>query len=83
MPAPVERDVVAAIESLRPLLQADGGDIVFRAVDGDGVVHVVLTGACGACPLSTTTMQAGVQRILRDRVPGVQAVEAVDAADPA
>jgi len=83
MPAPVERDVVAAIESLRPLLQADGGDIVFRAVDGDGVVHVVLTGACGTCPLSTTTMQAGVQRILRDRVPGVQAVEAVDAADPA
>jgi len=43
-------------------------------------VHVELVGACGTCPISTTTLRAGVERIIKDRVPGVSAVEAVDAA---
>jgi Fe-S cluster biogenesis protein NfuA len=76
----METDVVQAIDAIRPALQADGGDIVLRDVDGDGVVHVELVGACGTCPISTTTLKAGVERIIKDRVPGVSAVEAVDAA---
>jgi Fe-S cluster biogenesis protein NfuA len=76
----MERDVVQAIDAIRPALQADGGDIVFRDVDDAGVVHVELVGACGTCPISTTTLRAGVERIIKDRVPGVSAVEAVDAA---
>ncbi|HEV2309200.1 MAG TPA: NifU family protein [Acidimicrobiia bacterium] len=76
----METDVVHAIDAIRPALQADGGDIVFRDVDDAGVVHVELVGACGTCPISTMTLKAGVERIIKDRVPGVSAVEAVDAA---
>ena len=76
----METDVVQAIDAIRPALRADGGDIVFRDVDGAGVVHVELVGACGTCPISTMTLKAGVERIIKDRVPGVSAVEAVDAA---
>ena len=66
----MEPDILAAIDAIRPALQADGGDIVFRDVDGDGVVHVELVGACGTCPISTVTLKAGVERIIKDRVPG-------------
>jgi Fe-S cluster biogenesis protein NfuA len=76
----METEVQSAIEAIRPALQADGGDIVFREIDDDGVVHVELVGACGTCPISTMTLKAGVERIIKDRVPGVSAVEAVDAA---
>ena len=76
----METEVQSAIEAIRPALQADGGDIVFRDIDDDGVVHVELIGACGTCPISTMTLKAGVERIIKDRVPGVSAVEAVDAA---
>ncbi len=75
----METEVLEAIDAIRPALQADGGDIVFREIDGDGVVHVELVGACGTCPISTMTLKAGVERIIKDRVPGVSAVEAVDA----
>jgi Fe-S cluster biogenesis protein NfuA len=78
--AGMETDLLDAIDAIRPVLQADGGDIVFRSVDDAGVVHVELLGACGTCPISTETLKAGVERILKDRVPGVSAVEAVDAA---
>ncbi len=76
----METEVQSAIDAIRPALQADGGDIVFRDIDDDGVVHVELIGACGTCPISTMTLKAGVERIIKDRVPGVSAVEAVDAA---
>lgn len=76
----MDTDVAAAIDAIRPALQVDGGDIVFRDVNDEGVVHVELVGACGSCPISTMTLKAGVERIIKDRVPGVSAVEAVDAA---
>ena len=59
-------------------LQADGGDIVLQEVDEEGgKVTVELVGACGTCPISTQTMKAGIERILRDRVEGVTEVVAV------
>lgn len=67
-----------AMEAIRPALQADGGDIEIVEVTGDGVVRVSLAGACGTCPISASTLKAGVERILRDRVPGVR--EVVDVA---
>jgi Fe-S cluster biogenesis protein NfuA len=76
----METEVLEAIDAIRPALQADGGDIVLREIDAEGVVHVELVGACGTCPISTMTLKAGVERIIKDRVPGVSAVEAVDAA---
>ena len=71
----MESEVEKAIEAIRPALQADGGDIVFKSIDDAGVVHVELVGACGTCPVSTMTLKAGVERIIKDRVPGVTSVE--------
>ena len=71
----LEAGVLEAIEAIRPALQADGGDIVFKRIDDDGVVIVELVGACGTCPVSTMTLKAGVERIIMDRVPGITAVE--------
>ena len=74
--ASTEANVLEAIDAIRPALQADGGDIVFKTIDDEGVVHVELVGACGTCPVSTMTLKAGVERIIKDRVPGITAVEA-------
>jgi Fe-S cluster biogenesis protein NfuA len=74
----VREQVEQTIEAIRPALQADGGDIVLRDVDeGRGVVTVTLVGACGTCPVSTDTLKAGIERIMRDRVDGVTEVVAV------
>ena len=74
----VKDRVLETIEVIRPALQADGGDIVLKEVDEDaGKVTVELVGACGTCPISTQTMKAGIERILRDRVEGVTEVVAV------
>ena len=63
------------LEYIRPALQADGGDMVLLGVD-DGEVTLQLVGACGGCPLATMTLTAGIERILRDKVPGVTGVVA-------
>jgi len=66
------------LEMIRPALQADGGDI--RVVDlreDEGVLDVELLGACGGCPMSTMTLKAGVERILKDRVEGLNEVRAL------
>ena len=73
--ASMEEGVLEAIDAIRPALQSDGGDIVFKSIDDEGVVHVELVGACGSCAISTVTLKAGVERILMDRVPGVTGVE--------
>jgi len=64
------------LEYIRPALQADGGDMILLGVK-EGKVTLQLVGACGGCPLSTMTLTAGIERILRDRVPGVSEVVAV------
>jgi Fe-S cluster biogenesis protein NfuA len=70
--------VEECIEVIRPALQADGGDIELIDVDeNSGVVSVNLIGACGTCPVSTDTLKAGIERIMRDRVDGVTEVVAV------
>lgn len=64
---------------IRPALQADGGDLELDEVTGDGVVRVKLAGACGTCPISSAELKGGVERILKERVPGV--TEVVDVSD--
>ncbi len=67
--------VLEVIEIIRPAIQADGGDIFLVDIDEpSGVVQVELTGACVSCPASTVTMKAGIERIMKDRVPGVTSV---------
>ncbi len=71
----MQEQVEEVIEIIRPAIQADGGDITLIGIDEEsGVVTVELSGACVSCPASTVTMKAGIERIMKDRVPGVTAV---------
>jgi Fe-S cluster biogenesis protein NfuA len=68
--------IEAAINRVRPALQADGGDVELVEVK-DGVVSVRLTGACGGCPMATMTLRDGIERTIREEVPEVKEVVAV------
>jgi Fe-S cluster biogenesis protein NfuA len=80
---PVERreimkeQVQAALDIVRPQLQADGGDAELVEVTEEGIVKLRLTGACGGCPMSQMTLKMGIERILKEKVPSVQRVESV------
>ena len=73
-----KNDVAAVLELIRPSLQADGGDVRLVDVNEDGVVSVELHGACKGCPMSQMTLANGVERILKERVPGVTKVVPAD-----
>lgn len=66
------------LDEIRPNLQADGGDMNYLGVDDEGVVKLELQGACAGCPMSSLTISMGVERILKEHVPGVTRVEAVN-----
>jgi len=68
--------VRAAIEKVRPFLQRDGGDIELIDVE-DGIVKVKLQGACGSCPMSMMTLKMGVEKQLKEEIPGVKEVVAI------
>ncbi len=73
--SPFVAKVREVIEIIRPVIQADKGDIILVDTDeASGVVSVELVGACATCPASTQTLKAGVERIMKDRVPGVTEV---------
>jgi Fe-S cluster biogenesis protein NfuA len=67
-------EVKKVLETIRPALQADGGDVELVEVSPEGVVKVRLVGACGHCPMSTMTLKMGIERTLKDKVPGVTEV---------
>ena len=63
------------VDLMRPAVQADGGDLVLVSADVEsGVVEVQLQGACSSCAISSATLQGGVERILKDRLPWVTEV---------
>ena len=66
-----KEEVLAVLDMIRPSLIADGGDVTLVDVTDDGKVVVELTGACKGCPLSQLTLANGIERILKERVPGV------------
>ena len=71
----MREQVEKALAKVRPSLQADGGDVELIDVN-DGVVKVRLTGACGGCPMSSMTLKNGIERMLKEEVPGVKRVVA-------
>ena len=73
-----EDKIKEAIESVRPALQGHGGDIELVGTDPDNTVRIRLQGACQGCPGAAMTMKMGVERILREKVPEVKEVVAVD-----
>ena len=74
----LESDVSAILDLIRPSLKADGGDCRLVGVAEDGTVTVELQGACKGCPLSQMTLANGIERILKERVPGVTKVVPAD-----
>lgn len=76
--SPTLREQVEHVLNLiRPAVQSDGGDVELVDITGDGVVQVRLHGACVGCPSSTLTLQTGIERNLKQRIPGIIGVEAV------
>ncbi len=70
--------VEKALNSIRPYLETDGGDIKIVEISSDNIVKLELLGACGTCPMSTMTMRAGVEEAIKRAVPEVNAVVAVN-----
>lgn len=68
--------IEAALEKVRPALQADGGDVELVEVK-EGTVSLRLKGACHGCPMATMTLRDGIERVLKEEVPGVKEVIAV------
>jgi len=70
----MKEKVEAALAKIRPMLQADGGNVELIEVSPDGVVKVRLQGACAGCPMSQMTLKNGIERILKEAVPEVTSV---------
>ncbi len=70
--------VEAILESIRPYLHEDNGDVELVDIKEDGIVEVKLLGACAECPLSTMTLRAGVERELMNKIPEIRRVESVN-----
>ena len=73
----LKEKVEAALQKVRPSLQADGGDVQLVDVDDNGIVKVRLMGACGGCPMSQMTLKMGIEKVLKQNVPEIKAVESV------
>lgn len=71
------------LDEVRPTLQSDGGDMILRGIDEQGIVSVELIGACGTCPLSAMTLVFGIEQAVLQKVPGVTGVVACSPAIPA
>ena len=69
--------VQEVLDTIRPNLQADGGDVALVNVTDEGIVQVKLQGACHGCPMAAMTLQMGIERILKTEIPEVQGVENV------
>jgi Fe-S cluster biogenesis protein NfuA len=81
--APIQNPTLAervqrVIGLIRPAVQADGGDLELVNITPDGTVQIRLHGACVGCPSSAVTLQVGIERNLRNHVPEVKRVEAVE-----
>ena len=73
----MKEKVEAALNKIRPMLQADGGNVELVDVTDDGIVKVKLTGACGTCPMSQMTLKMGVEKVIKEDVPEVKEVRAI------
>ncbi len=70
--------VILILESIRPFLQEDNGDIELVNITDDGIVEVKLLGTCANCPMSNMTLRAGVERELMNKIPEIRRVESVN-----
>ena len=73
----MKEKVEQALSKIRPMLQADGGDVQLVEVTVDGIVKVKLTGACGSCPMSQMTLKNGIEKLLKKEIPEIKEVVAL------
>jgi Fe-S cluster biogenesis protein NfuA len=69
--------VEKALEQIRPMLVADGGNVELVEVTPEGIVKLKLTGSCGCCPMSQMTLKMGIERLLKQAVPEVKEVVSI------
>ena len=74
----LRRRIEDGLDSIRPYLNADGGSVRLRKITRDMVVELELLGACGACPMSTMTLRAGIEQALKHAVPRIRRVDAIN-----
>lgn len=77
--------VEAALDTIRPYLEADGGNVSVDEITPENIVKLRLLGSCGSCPMSIMTLKAGIEQAIKRAVPEVSSVEAInltDADDP-
>jgi len=75
----IEKQIVSILdEYIRPAVEGDGGNVVFKSFE-KGIVSVILQGACSGCPSSTLTLKAGIETLLKKMIPEVEEVVAVEA----
>ena len=72
----MKEKIQEAIDKIKPMLQADGGDVEFVDYE-DGIVKVRLQGACAGCPMSQMTVKNGIERVLKQEIPEIKSVESV------
>ena len=70
--------VEAALDTIRPYLLTDGGNVSIEEITPDNVVRLKLLGSCGSCPMSIMTLKAGIEEAIKKAVPQITAVEAVN-----
>lgn len=70
-----------ALDSIRPYLEADGGNVSIEEITSDNIVRLRLLGSCGSCPMSIMTLKAGIEQAIKRAVPEIEAVEAINLTD--
>ncbi|MFN3800422.1 NifU family protein [Belliella pelovolcani] len=76
----MKEKIEQALDSIRPYLEADGGNVKVVELTDDMVLKIELTGACSSCPMSTMTLKAGVEEAVKKAIPEIIKVEAVNIA---
>jgi Fe-S cluster biogenesis protein NfuA len=69
--------VEKALDKIRPMLMADGGNVDLVEVTNDGIVKLKLTGTCGCCPMSQMTLKNGIEKLLKEELPEIKEVVAI------
>ena len=70
-----------ALDTIRPYLEADGGNVSIEEITTDNVVRLRLLGSCGSCPMSIMTLKAGIEQAIKRSVPEIESIEAVNLTD--
>jgi Fe-S cluster biogenesis protein NfuA len=72
------RKIESSLDSIRPYLKADGGDVKISSISEDNVVQLEFVGACGNCSMSTMTFKAGVEAAIKRDVPEIKSIEVIN-----